>query len=117
MDKAAVHDYARSMTFSEREELVRRIRGAIDARKIVLFGSRARGDAKPESDADVLVVAESVLPRYRRASPIYAAVADLPFEVEALVFTQAEVDDWSSVPESLVATALREGIVLYEAEA
>jgi len=117
VDNPARDGYARTMTFSEREELVRRVRSAVDAERIVLFGSTARGDAGPNSDVDVLVIAKSDLPRYRRAGPIYAAVADLPFEVEAVFYTPAEVAEWAGVPESLVATALREGVVIYEAEA
>jgi predicted nucleotidyltransferase len=35
--------------------------------KIVLFGSRARGEAKPDSDLDLLVIEESDLPRYKRS--------------------------------------------------
>jgi len=117
VDNPAVDGYDRIVTFSEREELVRRVRAAVPAERIVLFGSTARGDARPDSDVDILVVAKSDQPRFRRAAPIYAAVADLPFEVEAICYTPAEVAEWAGVPESLVATALREGVVIYEAEA
>jgi hypothetical protein len=37
-------------------------------------------------------------------------------EVEVMVYTPQEVEDWDSVPESFVSTALREGLVLYERE-
>ena len=117
MDNLQGNGYDPIMTFSEREELVRRVRSAVNAERIVLFGSTARGGARPDSDVDILVVAKSDLPRFRRAAPIYAAVADLPFEVEAVCYTPDEVAEWSGVPESLVATAMREGVVIYEAEA
>lgn len=38
------------------QELVRRIVEAVQPLRIILFGSAARGDMTPDSDADVLVV-------------------------------------------------------------
>jgi predicted nucleotidyltransferase len=100
-------------TFSE---IVRRIRSVADPRKIVLFGSRARGDHRPDSDIDLLVIEDSPLPRHRRSIPLYAALADLPLDVDAevVVYTPAEVEEWHHAGAAFVTTALREGTVLYE---
>jgi len=97
-------------------EIVRRIRAGSDPAKIVLFGSRARGDHRPDSDIDLLVIKESPLPRHRRAIPLYAALADLPLDVDAevVVYTPAEVEEWRGASAAFVTTALREGTVLYE---
>jgi predicted nucleotidyltransferase len=38
----------------------------IRIRKIILFGSRARGDATPDSDLDLLVVTRETTPTQRR---------------------------------------------------
>ncbi len=69
---------------------------------------------RPESDYDLLVILPSRQPRYRRAPRFYTALADLPVEAEVLVYTPAEVREWSMVPEAFVTTAVREGRVLYE---
>jgi len=74
----------------------------------------ARGEASPNSDYDLLVIAESDEPRYRRAAPLYAALADVPVEADVLVYTPAEVAEWSAVPQAFVTTAIREGQVVYE---
>ncbi len=37
-----------------RREIVRRIVGVTDPDKVIVFGSRARGDQRPDSDVDVL---------------------------------------------------------------
>lgn len=95
-------------------EIVSRIREAADPERLVLFGSRARGTARADSDYDILVVKESDEPRYKRSASLYTRVADLPAEVEIVVYTPEEVHDWSQVPQAFVTTALREGRVLYE---
>ena len=97
-------------------EITARIRDALQPQRIILFGSRARGNARAGSDFDLLVIKESNQPRYRRAAPLYTALADLPVEVEVLVYTPEEVQEWSGVPEAFVTTALREGQGLYERE-
>jgi uncharacterized protein len=68
-------------------EIVRRVVETAQPEKIILFGSRARGDARLASDFDVLVIMESSEPSYRRDAPLYAALADLPVEVDVLVYT------------------------------
>jgi predicted nucleotidyltransferase len=97
-------------------EIVRRICETANPQKIVLFGSRARGDHRPDSDIDLLIIKESSLPRHRRAIPLYSALADLQLGVdtELIVYTPAEVEEWRGAGAALVTTALREGTVLYE---
>ena len=106
------------MTTGDRllQELTRRIRDGAHPERIILFGSRARGEARPNSDYDVLVIKESDEPRYRRTARLYTILADLPVEVEVLVYTPGEVAEWSRVPQAFVTTAMREGIVLYKRE-
>lgn len=94
--------------------VVKRIRRAVQPEKIILFGSRARGDARPDSDFDLLIIKQSRQPRYRRAGPIYAALADIPAEVEVIVYTPHEIRQWRNVPQAFVTTAMNEGKVLYE---
>lgn len=96
------------------DEMVERVKDVLSPDKIVLFGSRSRGDAGQKSDYDLLVVTESSQPRHRRSASAYTAIADLPVEVDIIVYTPSEVEEWRDVPEAFVSTALREGIVLYE---
>ncbi len=95
-------------------EAVRRIVAAGSPEKIILFGSRARGDARPDSDFDFLVIEESERPRYERAVPYFSALAGL-FPVEdVVVWTPQEIEAWSQVPNHFITKACREGVVLYE---
>ncbi len=97
-------------------EIVRRIRGAGDPLKIVLFGSQARGEAHPHSDVDLLVVEESDLPRWERSPKYYGATSDLfPMrDTDIVVWTPEEIEEWDAVANHFVTTAVREGRVLYE---
>jgi predicted nucleotidyltransferase len=87
---------------------------AIQPEKIVLFGSRARGDARPKSDMDLLVIAQSREPRYRRSPPLYSALSDIPIPMDIMVYNPEEVWEWQNVHQAFITTALREGKVLYE---
>lgn len=95
-------------------EIVRRVREVIAPEKVIVFGSRARGQHRAESDIDILVIAESSVPRYERSGPIYGVLAALPIEVDVMVYTPREVREWSAVPQAFVTTAIREGTVVYE---
>ena len=95
-------------------DILRRIVDTIQPEKVILFGSQDRGDARPNSDYDVLVIKQSDEPRYRRSIPLYVALADLPVEVEVMVYTPEEVDEWNQVPQAFVTTAVREGTTIYE---
>lgn len=95
-------------------DIVRRIVDTAQPEKVILFGSRSRGDARANSDFDVLVIKESDEPRHRRSAPLYVALADLPVEVEVMVYTPHEVEEWSEVPQAFVTTAVREGTTIYE---
>jgi len=96
------------------QDVVRRIVDAAHPEKIVLFGSHARGTARPDSDLDVLVIAESREPRYRRSAPLYGALSDVLVPMDIIVYTRGEVEEWGGVPQAFVTTVIREGKVLYE---
>lgn len=95
-------------------DIVRRIVQTTQPEKIILFGSRARGDARSHSDFDVLVIKDSDEPGYRRDAPLYLALAGMNAPVDLMVYTPEEVMEWSAVPQAFVTTAIREGKVLYE---
>ena len=52
---------------------------AADAERVVLFGSHARGEAQESSDVDLLVIAESELPRFKRSRELYKLIKPYPF--------------------------------------
>ena len=95
------------------EEVIRRVLAAGSPLKIVLFGSRARGEAGPGSDLDLLVIEESLLPRYKRTARYLRALVGVFPAKDVVVWTPQEIEAWSQVPNAFVTTALREGKTLY----
>lgn len=59
-------------------EITRRLTKVGNPEKIVLLGSRSRGTTQVESDYDLLVIENSVLPRHKRASKHRRALKGLP---------------------------------------
>ena len=97
-----------------REVIVGRIVSLVQPENIILFGSRARGAGRLASDIDLLVIARSDQPRYRRAAPIYGVLSDILTPMDILVYTPQEVEEWGGVAQAFVTTAVREGLMLYE---
>lgn len=102
------------MTEELLDEIVRRILEVGAPQRIVLFGSHARGDARPDSDLDLLIIEESDLPRYRRAPRYLRILVGLFPAKDVVVWTPTEVDAWRNVPNAFVTGALRNGRTLYE---
>lgn len=97
-------------------EMVRRLVAAFRPERIYLFGSRARGEAGPDSDYDLLmVVGASPLPRYLREQSAFRALCGVGAPKDVVVLTRAEFDGRLGVPCSLPATVGREGKILYAA--
>jgi predicted nucleotidyltransferase len=95
-------------------QIVQHILDVGHPQKIVLFGSRARGEAQPDSDYDVLIIEPSHLPRYKRAAPYRRALGTLGVAKDIVVWTPQEVTEWQNVPNAFITTVLNEGVVLYE---
>src|SRR5438093_510327 len=80
-----------------------------DPQRVVLFGSRAHGRGRPDSDLDLLIIEDSNLPRHRRAPRYLRALVGVFPAKDVIVWTPAEIAEWSGVPYAFISTILREG--------
>ncbi len=94
--------------------ITRRIVERFAPRRIVLFGSHARGNARPDSDYDLFIEMETDRRPPERAALVDALFGLRPWALDAFVYTPAEVEMLRGVRGTLLATIEAEGQVLYE---
>lgn len=90
----------------------------VKPRKIILFGSYARGTARADSDLDFLVVEDGPFNAQRSRRAEMTRLWDIMFDyfipIDFLVFTPQEIEQWKDTKNHVIAHALREGRMLYE---
>jgi uncharacterized protein len=94
-------------------EMTRRIVDKFDPLQVILFGSRARGDAHAESDVDLLVVLPHVDNTRLAAVAVLDELSDLSAFKDIVVTTPDEIATWGRLIGTVLEPALREGHVLY----
>lgn len=94
---------------------VEMLRQAAQPRKIILFGSRARGDAGEESDLDLLVVEDEVRDTAHEMVRLRRVLSPLRIPVDILIVSAAYFAEWRDTPGNVLHDAASEGEVLYEA--
>lgn len=96
----------------ELERLVARLKG-LGVRKIILFGSLARGEVGRGSDIDLIIVQETDKRFLDRLEEIYAAL-EPRVGLDVLVYTPGEFARMERT-NSFIKRAVNEGKVLYDA--
>jgi len=91
----------------------RRIVRGFKPERIVLFGSQARGEARADSDIDLLVVMPSAENRRSMAGAIYSALAGIPVEADVVVTTPKHLAENADLAGTVLWPATREGVTIY----
>jgi uncharacterized protein len=94
--------------------VVGRIVRLVNPLRIVLFGSRALGGARIDSDYDVLVVLDEVVDRRKARISIHRSLADLDVPVDIVVAASADVAPNRRGPRGITQWASEQGRVVYE---
>ena len=83
-------------------------------RRIILFGSHARGDADQDSDLDLFIEMETLRRLPERAIEIASVFGLHPWPMDIIVYTPEEVRRLRAMHGTLLQEIEREGKVLYE---
>lgn len=94
--------------------VVERLVREFQPERILLFGSQARGDARPDSDVDLLVV----LPRVENKRQVLVAMlrilGDIPVPVDVIPTDSEEIARRGHLVGTVLRAAIREGKTLYD---
>jgi len=83
-------------------------------KRIILFGSQARGEAGEDSDFDVMVVEEAVADRVAEMVRLNRLLRSFDIPVDLLVVSAEKFNYWCDTPGDVYFEAATEGEVLYE---
>lgn len=100
-------------------ELARAVQSALTSDTVILFGSRARGDHRPDSDVDLLIISESgtvtatgwakhVAGEYFRLNPPWLGVDVVTMDLDKFNYCRRAKNH-------VAAQALRDGVVMNDA--
>jgi predicted nucleotidyltransferase len=95
------------------ERMVKRLVRRFNPDQIILFGSHARGAARPESDIDLLVVLPLRGSKRAKQVEMRLALHDIHVPKDIIVVTPEEVARQRYIVGTLIKPALQEGKVLY----
>jgi predicted nucleotidyltransferase len=96
------------------QQVTRQIVERFNPERIVLFGSRARGEAKSDSDLDLFVEMETARRPPKRAVEIASIFGLRPWPLDVVVYTPAEVERLRNVRGTLLSIIEAEGRLLYQ---
>jgi uncharacterized protein len=98
-------------------DMVQAIVREVDPERIYLFGSRARGEARQDSDVDLLiVVSEPFGPehsRFQEINRVYRALSSFRVPNDVLLYSSDEFAKWSQSLNHVLGRCSREGKLLY----
>ncbi len=103
------------------ENAVNIIRSEIESRglnisKIILFGSRARGDFRPDSDWDFIIILEEELEqkeRRRITGEIYRKLAKLDDSCEIIIKSSSKFDKQKNITGTVSCDAHNQGKIAW----
>ena len=95
------------------DEVVRQIVEKFKPQKIILFGSYARGNPRPESDVDMLVVMDTSLKEVQQAIQICQQI-EYRFGLDLIVHTPEQLAERLKMGDWFLRDVLKEGTIIYE---
>jgi len=110
----AVDRKGRTIDLTPAWPLLDRVLREWNPERIQLFGSRARGEADPESDWDILVVVPDAFGAPADPLVPWRLRRDTGVRADVIVYSSREFEAERDVPNTLAYEAASAGVALYE---
>ncbi len=95
------------------ENILEKIIPEFNPKKVILFGSRAKGSHSENSDYDLFfIVPDSNLSKTELAQKAQKLTWRLGHSIDYFFYTESEFNEWKSEINSIAHTALNEGLEL-----
>ena len=97
------------------QTLLKKVLGDLNYEKLILFGSRARGDFSEGSDYDILIIVQKSLgikEKMRLSARLRRELAKKGIDADIIVKSNDEIDYYKDKIGSVVRSALKEGVAL-----
>lgn len=109
-------EHAQEMGIDEklREEIVQRVRGAVQPERIILFGSAATGQMTRDSDIDLLILEASPGNTRHESVRIGDALRGLGRPFDVIVMSTEKFEESKNVIGGIAYPANKYGQVIYE---
>jgi len=95
-------------------QFIDRIIELVSPEKIILFGSRARGNATEMSDYDLLILKKDLISNRMTAQMLYKELLPFRVAVDLIVDTPENYDKYKSEKSFIYYQINKSGIVIYE---
>jgi predicted nucleotidyltransferase len=82
-----------------------------DGTRVILFGSRSRGDAAADSDVDFMVIQPTVQSPLAESARLMRVIRKLRVPADIVVVSHDTFEQWRDLPNSVCHEAAREGRV------
>lgn len=96
------------------EEIIKRIVDDVDPDKIILFGSRAKGESKGWSDYDICVLKKGIENKRIVAQNIYRKLFGVGAAVDIIVETPEKFDELEDKWFLVYSEIAKSGSIIYE---
>ena len=94
-------------------EIISKVVSVAAPLKIILFGSQVTGQARDDSDIDILVIKDHVASKHRESVELWKALKSIPYPKDIIVATIEEYEFYRHQAGSIFRSANEEGIEIY----